>query len=748
MRRFTFALVLISFLALAAAGTAAFAYNSARKSKNAAQLSETNALKEKENARTAQKEAEKLADKLQKSTYELQKSTDDLETNRAALQKKVDDFKVSEQQRLEQTKLAEERAVAARAAEKKFLQRQAEAFAARRQAEEARKLAESNAERARLIGDGLEKRQSHDYDLARMAFQSLIVSLEETLKDPANQLKKDDAEELKVNLGWAHSNLGSVWLAIEDSASARESYEQARAILDRVWPKDGSADREPQDILFQTYNGLGHAYHEIGLQGYDVLNGSKQKIDPATYFKNAEVLFLAALKHYQAEFADAQMQLKAVAERGVAEGHTNLAHLYRDMGTLDRVEQNLKALVELDQAGRDEQIAALRGLAEFYRSQNKAEEILPTYDKLINEQEEFDEFEEGYAKFGQEIANSYSELADVYRTLADDYRSTAPAKVSASAKKANEAFEMSTAMQRFSTRLRLWLTAPNLGSNDRDDLADNVADAYVKLGKSDRALALYKYALNIRANGGDDDRASLGKSYDKLAKFYRLQKDYKQAAETYEKLIAFYRDNPRRGDYVATMLQIGSLYAEDPNAAPDAAVSIYEEAGAIAVQRNDWETENIVHYRLTKLYENRNQTQERGKALLRRVEGLSKYVDQVKAGKPITPNKPITLVYEYLQAVNALAYFHSGKNDPEAANAYRRAYDVRDYITNNLSVEKDKTILKFYAAVLGDYQVLLNRLNSRPLAAEVGKVAQGFRDKLIKVEERNLTRDGGPAAAP
>jgi hypothetical protein len=230
MRRFTFALVLISFLALAAAGTAAFAYNSARKSKNAAQLSETNALKEKENAKAAQKEAEKLADALQKSTH-------DLETNRAALQSKVDDFNRSEKGRLEQTELAERHAVEAQASEKKARSEAANALKREGEAVAARKLAEGNAERARILRDGLEARERHDDDLARIYFESLVSSLNDTLGSSGSQLEKSVVGELTVDLGWAHSNVGSAWLLLSNPAAARDSYEKAREILRRFYPK-------------------------------------------------------------------------------------------------------------------------------------------------------------------------------------------------------------------------------------------------------------------------------------------------------------------------------------------------------------------------------------------------------------------------------------------------------------------------------------------------------------------------------
>ena len=74
-----------------------------------------------------------------------------------------------------------------------------------------------------------------------------------------------------------------------------------------------------------------------------------------------------------------------------------------------------------------------------------------------------------------------------------------------------------------------------------------------------------------------------------------------------------------------------------------------------------------MYFRLAKLFEKRNQAPERALALRKRVTALAKYIDQVTAHKQIRPNQPVTLMSEYLQAVNALAYFQAGKNDAEAA---------------------------------------------------------------------------------
>ena len=262
MRRFTFALVLISFLAMAAAGGAVYAFAMAKKSEGRALEEKQNAVREQQKAEAATKELQDSKDKLVSTTQELQKS--------------VEEFQRSEKGRFEQTEIAKERAVAAQAAEaqakieaENALNREREADGARERADNARKLAVSNADRLGLLRDGLEARQGHHYDLARIHFESLILSLTETLKSSGDQLDQEVVNQLTADLGWAHSNLGGVWLLLSDPASAKEYYEKAREILEQVEAKSARAESEPQAILFQTYNGLGNAYHEIALEGHE-----------------------------------------------------------------------------------------------------------------------------------------------------------------------------------------------------------------------------------------------------------------------------------------------------------------------------------------------------------------------------------------------------------------------------------------------------------------------------------------------
>lgn len=724
------------------------------------------ALRERSKAEASAEDARKSATIALEEKRRAVTLTDSLRISSAALLTKNMALDQERADKEKEARRADERATEAEIAKKSAETEKARAEEKSDEAEKARNLAVANAKnteaaaaRGELIRAGLEASRREESQRAYDAFDKLTTKLNEALHPAGQTLSASEVKNFTEQLGWALSNFGSVQRQSGNLADAQTTYERARDELEKVWPKSSHHNLMPDRILFETYHGLGNTYHDIASAGYKDSGRRREKIDAVAYFKNAEDVFQYALKFQQHRLKIALEKKgtegwdeKYEAEKEVATGFLNLAHLYRDTGAIEKVEQNLKALVELEQGDRDEQIAALRELAEFYRTQNKTEEALAAYNKLIDEQETLrDSFEAGYAMFGQGIANSYDELEDVYRSQAEAHRAAKnaatdektkdviQAKVDENMLKANQALELSISIQRFSTRLRRWLAVPD-AVKDRDDLADSVADTYARLGKFDRALALYNYALEIRTNGADEDRASLGKSYEKLAALYRAQKDYAKAEESYNELLALYRDKPRRtAEYASALLKIGSFYAEHPTAPPDAAVSSYRSALKIYADFGEWYAEDVILYRLTKLFEKRNQTPERAQALGERVASLQKYFDQLVAGKAIRPNDPTKLVSEYLQAVNALAYFHAGKNNTEAVAAYQRAFEKRDYITART---RDENNLKFYAAVLGDYQTLLNRLNNKTLAAAVGEV----RDKLNKAQESKLTKEGYAAA--
>jgi tetratricopeptide (TPR) repeat protein len=443
-------------------------------------------------------------------------------------------------------------------------------------------------------------------------------------------------------------------------------------------------------------------------------------------------------------------QRQPVEVRAVIEGHLNLARLYRDMGKTEKAEQQFLALIEkLPLVHTTELAQARREFAEFYRDQSKYGEAVAAYKNLILQQEEtaFDDLgsfrseapaeliEANFAKDGQEIANSYNELADAYRGWADT--AADKAKADEMSARADAAFGLSVALDRFAVRMRRYLASSDPSApTDRDDLADNLGDAFLKFDKGPRAVLFYQYALDVRKGGNSAaDRLQVGKSYDKLGNFYRSKKDYVKAEQNYTDQAAFYQSNPQSAEYAKAVRDLAALYGDDPKAAPELAVAKYREALALYRSLNDWSGEDVVLYRLTKLYEKRQQPDARLQALRERVTALKPYYDQLVSGAFKNPGDDgQKLISEYLNAINVLGYVLAQTNDMAGAEAaYQRAWDMRKYVSTNVRFVKDTNARTLYDAMLGEYQYLLSRQQKPELATAVRE----FRDNFNRAEERN-----------
>ena len=142
----------------------------------------------------------------------------------------------------------------------------------------------------------------------------------------------------------------------------------------------------------------------------------------------------------------------------------------------------------------------------------------------------------------------------------------------------------------------------------------------------------------------------------------------------------------------------------------------------------------MVLYRLTKLYEKRQQPDARLQALQERVTALKPYYDQLVTGAIKNPNDGQRLISEYLNAINVWGYTLAQKNDVAGAEAvYQRAWDMRRYVSTNVRFVKDTNTRTLYDAMLGEYQYMLSRQQKTELATAV----RGFRDNFNRADERN-----------
>ena len=681
-------------LSLVAAGYALSERNKAKREKANAENSEKTA---KENAALALKQ-KIIAEKL---TGDLQKNYEALEAERTA--------KETEARRAD-ARAREAEAEKARA-EKKSREAEAATTLAVANAEEAKK----TVERSFLIRDGLEALQRKEYTDAKQKFGDLVNLLE---RHSVGQ-RSLTPEQVAVERGWAHSNKGFAHWRAGELGHAHREYEEAEGMLER-----NLMDKK-NPLFFETYYGLAHVYHEIASAG-GIENdyGELEPQDVKKFFGMAETSYKKALA-----FQTAQKTPNGNERPEVADGYTDLARLYRDMGRIEDAERNFAQAVEsrLKFRFNDAAVSALKEQGEFFRTQGRLDDAAKVYNRLIPLQEK----QQDLAR-GRDLADTYNELGQIQAAKGD-------------ASSAADAYRVASLLERVASKVKLrerFQSPPDEETSSRGlatDL-DALGDAYVALGKFPLGEAAYESALDLRAK----DKTQLPKSYEKLAALYQRQKNYAKADENYNLLLNLYSDKPGSVAYAAALFKVAAFYAAIPDRSSDA-VSKYNQARTIFREKGAWFDENLILFRLTKLYEKQGKDPERAAALRERADTLAGYVEQLVAGKQLRPNDPTKLVSEYLFAVDAFGYFRQGKNDPEVEAAYHRAFQAREYITNKI---RDEKVLKFYVAVLSDYQAVLNNLPAKKtLAAEVGGVAQGFRVKLSKDEESKLTRESRTAAA-
>jgi len=253
----------------------------------------------------------------------------------------------------------------------------------------------------------------------------------------------------------------------------------------------------------------------------------------------------------------------------------------------------------------------------------------------------------------------------------------------------------------------------------------------------------------------DRNDENLWKSYDKLAKFYRTsKKDYSKAEENAKLVIEISKSKPRSGRYADALIQLATIYgdqfATDP-AKSSGAEPLYKQALDIYTG-HDWWSENLILFRLSKLYEKQQRAPEREQVLQKRVDTLARYFNQLRNPLGPQPKDPVTLVSEYLYAINALAYFYDGRNIAGAEAAYAQAVSAYDYIAQNIYNEKT---IGFYADTLKDYKNFLNsdKVNKPAEGLQVAKKEKDMRDKLqqfdqIRQQQSTQQIKQGSATAP
>lgn len=710
MRVLLFAMCVILLLAVA---TAAFAWNQrsvAVQSRLAAEQDRRNALDSAAAAEKAQIAARAEALKAQQSQH----VAEEAEKGTAIEKKKAEDA----------AKIANEQKAAA-------LENLTVAQTAKKQAEQATLEAQESAkqvagalERGQLIRVGLESLRREDYTRALDTFKQLEARLRPLQPDqPGGQrFTPEQARQNANDYGWALSRLGDTHHKLRAYDDAIREYEKGRAILEDVL-KDA-----PAPILFETYHGLAHAYHDNGSE----LTAGRQPAANAVPDTPAQQL--AKAEEYYKKAAAYQQQIKSDNPLLAVNSLKNLAQLYLDIGRYDDAEQNLKGIVDiyktveyLPGAGVED---ALKELAEFYRNRSRFEDAARTYNELIDLYENSANFYHLEPQRIRELADYYGELGQIYIAMKDE-------------EKGDAAFELVKTIQGLQLKLkRKGPLQPNDPASTFDDDLDQMGDIYLKLGRVPQARRSYETALEIR-EGVVAEKPSLAISYLKLANLYRDEyHDYDKAETFYKKLIELRKNangalsgpNDPLSQYVEGLRRLALLYTEDLNK-PAEAEGLLNQALSVlgpVTPRLAWDEEQQIYSTMINVYQKQQKSPEEIQSIrVRKLEAITKRSEAFVAqyrwpdyGK---------FIAAYVKSAGEVADYYMSKNDKAAAETtYARVFDNIHVTTVYLRSED----LDNYLTNLEKYQQLLREHKNEAKAAQWDEIVREGRALQKELESR------------
>jgi energy-coupling factor transporter ATP-binding protein EcfA2 len=534
LQRFTFALVLISILAVVAAAASVFAFTKARR--NAA-LAQTLAEDAKASF-VAEQKARQESEGHRKAAEEAQAKAEAEREHAEAEQKKavVESKRADESARLAASREAEaRRATAEQKAAADRERKAAEAATAAR--DEARRSA------ARLQLDSLSRNGLDSFQ--RGNYSGALYEFEMTNQMITQANVETDASLAKLQ-AWVLANVGATKRRLGKFDEAVDAYQRAIAIHEKV---SGARSAE----MFDALHGLGHTYLEAG-------NPTK-----------AEELYTRAVNYLVAN-PDLIDQIYETANLEM------IARLYRDIGKYAEAEPYFKrVLANRETQGDGVEFEALKEIAQFYAMQNKYEEAESYLWRAIDLQEQ------ALFRISEERQLGLSELAETYGSLGEVYSNKGLEQ------KAKYAFQLSQALQNAELSRRYVLAIQRsaaIAAANRQELArqtkDNAthlekcADLLVKLGRNETAEHIYLLAVGARLVTNDqspEGHEKLAMVYLKLGDLYWLHlnkpeeavKRYRAAAETLAK------SSGASGEqiYGEAYTQLGSLYASEMNQAAE-----------------------------------------------------------------------------------------------------------------------------------------------------------------------------------
>ena len=567
LRRFTFALVLISLLAIVAAGVSVFAFAKARRNAALAQtlaedaresfIAEQAARKESEAHRVAAETAQKKAEEERKHAQDEEKRAKE-ESQRADAAARLAASRESEARR-------------ATIAQKAAAEREKKAAD---EAEIARDQAQKSAERLeldKLSRNGLDSFQRGNYSGALYEFN---------MTDQMIRQRLDEDPSLARLQAWVLANIGAANRQIGKYKESLASYEESLKIHEKV---SGGQSAE----MFDALHGLGHTYLESG--------------NPA----KAEEYYTRAVNYLVANPTLID-QLYETAN------HEMIARLYRDLGRYSEAEPHFKRVLDSKKSQGDE-LETLKEMAQFYSLQNNYYEAQKYMLEAVKIQEdEILHAEEDRQLALRELADTYSELGEIYSNQNAELQ-------------AEYAFHLSQALQNaeLSKRKVNSLRSANASKEEirqqqRENAAhlEKCADLFLKLHRLSAAESTYLLAFGLRVMTNSqtpEDNDHLSTVQIKIGNYYRYhRKNYAEAERRYHSAVSVlsnYRSTQSTLEGEA-MTQMGSLYANDLKKPADGEKLLKMALESLATAPRSEEATSLALGELATLYMNQSRFSE------------------------------------------------------------------------------------------------------------------------------------------
>jgi len=531
------------------------------------------------------------------------------------------------------------------------------------------------------------------------------------------------------------SRLGATYHKLREYEQAITYYENGLEKLREVLKND-----DPQPIIFETYHGLAHAYHDNATEL--IKRQQAGTSDPPA----VAVEQLAKAEDYYKKAVNYQKGIKSNNPLVTLTSLKNLAQLYLDIGRYEDAEQSLKSVVDLYNTveyhpgeGRED---ALKELGDFYRNRARFEDAARTYTTLIDLYENNANFYHLEPSRIRELADDYSELGQIYIAMKDEQRGEA-------------AFDLVKTIQGLQLKLKrkgpLQVTDP---ASSFDDDLDQLGDLYIKLGRVAQAQRSYATALEIR-EGVKAENDSLAFSYLKLGNLYRDEyHNYQKAEEYYTKLIenrkgvkgGFGGTRDPEEQYLNGLRQLAILYTENLNKPADAEVLLNRALTVLmgGNPRSNWKPEVEIYSELVSLYQKQKKSPQEIQSLrVRNFDMMIKRRDTfLPVGRMSTDRK---FIAAFARMAGEIADYYISQNNKTAAEAtYAQVFDAINATTHMLPYDDDE--LDNYLTNLEKYQALLREHNDTVKAAQWDKVVKDGRALQKELEDRQ--KESQPPVKP